>query len=335
MQTVCSAHPQDHADSVLDEKAALLEADRAAAAAAATAAAVAAAAAAAAAAAVAEVSADTAPETTATAASADTTVRTPSTTTTTVGPQPMNTDSAAVSPSPVPPVPAVVITLPATTAPFTAPSLINAYQRPYYPDTPVSRSTPQPTRAQVALQRRLALANLPPITPVTTRSKDRRASTSDADTYYTVHADSDSCAAAAAIDDAGALSPSDVTDGPLPAVNIDLNTNTDYIALCSTLELLACQRETASEDIATLQRLKFSALDDPHGFVEMLKKDGRVDGAPRMQAIVRAPVVRWSKYGISNPSLEKEIEKGVVNRDQRIGAVRVFGEPQGHRKASA
>ncbi|KAK9241188.1 hypothetical protein V1525DRAFT_392382 [Lipomyces kononenkoae] len=197
-------------------------------------------------------------------------------------------------------------------SPTTLPSTVST---PAYYDTPIGvpRSSSYQSKSQASLSRRLALANLPPITPVTTRSKERAAASADANDDRNLPPD----------------------DQGMPSVDIDLDTNTDYIALSSTLELLTSQRETASEDIARLQRLKLDAMDDPDGFIAKLKKDGKVDGAPKMQSIVRAPVVRWSKYGISNPVLEKEIEKGVVNRDTRFGAVRIFGDPPGQRKASA
>ncbi|KAJ8100407.1 hypothetical protein POJ06DRAFT_103859 [Lipomyces tetrasporus] len=197
-------------------------------------------------------------------------------------------------------------------SPTTTPS---ATSTPAYYDTPaaVQQTGSYQSKGQVSMTRRLALANLPPITPVTTRSKERAAASADAN------------------DDRN-LPPE---DQGVPNVPIDLDSNTDYIALSSTLELLTSQRETASEDIAKLQRLKLDALDDPDGFIAKLKTEGKVDGAPKMQSIVRAPVVRWSKYGISNPVLEKEIEKGVVSRDTRFGAVRVFGDPPGQRKAGA
>ncbi|KAK9375342.1 uncharacterized protein V1513DRAFT_442630 [Lipomyces chichibuensis] len=196
-------------------------------------------------------------------------------------------------------------------SPTTTPSAVST---PAYYDTPtaVPRTSSYPNKTQVSLSRRLALANLPPITPVTTRSKERAAASADTSEDH--------------------LPPE---DQGVPTVAIDLDTNTDYIALSSTLELLTSQRETASEDIAKLQRLKLGAIDDPDAFIAKLKKEGIVDGAPKMQSIVRAPVVRWSKYGISNPVLEKEIEKGVVSRDTRFGAVRIFGDPPGQRKAGA
>ncbi|KAK9367721.1 hypothetical protein V1509DRAFT_626029 [Lipomyces kononenkoae] len=197
-------------------------------------------------------------------------------------------------------------------SPTTLPSAVST---PAYYDTPVGlpRSSSYQSKSQASLSRRLALANLPPITPVTTRSKERAAASADANDDRNLPPD----------------------DQGVPSVAIDLDTNTDYIALSSTLELLTSQREAASEDITKLQQLKLDAIDDPDGFIAKLKKDGKVDGAPKMQSIVRAPVVRWSKYGISNPVLEKEIEKGVVNRDTRFGAVRIFGDPPGQRKASA
>ncbi|KAK9432317.1 hypothetical protein V1505DRAFT_366133 [Lipomyces doorenjongii] len=197
-------------------------------------------------------------------------------------------------------------------SPMATPSAVST---PAYYDTPTAIPRPSlyQNKTQVSLSKRLALANLPPITPVTTRSKERAAASADASEDRNLPPE----------------------DQGVPTVAIDLDTNTDYIALSSTLELLTSQRETASEDIAKLQRLKLDAIDDPDGFIAKLKKEGIVDGAPKMQSIVRAPVVRWSKYGISNPVLEKEIEKGVVSRDTRFGAVRIFGDPPGQRKAGA
>ncbi|KAK9454101.1 hypothetical protein V1511DRAFT_449087, partial [Dipodascopsis uninucleata] len=186
------------------------------------------------------------------------------------------------------------------------------YSKNYQNVTPKSTYNKQ----QASLSRRLAMANLPPITPITTRAKERAAAEAGYDVnnpYGRLPGDPQSAA----------------------TTPIDLDTNTDYIALSSTLELLTSQREIASEDIAKLQKLKSSALEDPDTFISRLKRDGKVEGAPKMQSIVRAPIVRWNKYGISNQNLEKEIEKGVVNRDTRFGAVRIFGQPQGQRKASA
>ncbi|KAK9462778.1 uncharacterized protein V1516DRAFT_671095 [Lipomyces oligophaga] len=166
-------------------------------------------------------------------------------------------------------------------------------------------------RPPISLQRRLALANLPPITPVTTRSKERAATAAEASINDQLAAD---------------------LDAGIPSEHIDLATNTDYIALTSTLELLESQRTTASEDILTLQRLKAAAIADPQAFVDMLRRSGSVEGAPSMQTVVRAPVVRWGKYGVSNELLEAEVEKGVVDRDPRLGPVQVFRDSA--RKAS-
>ncbi|KAK9473149.1 uncharacterized protein V1510DRAFT_415241 [Dipodascopsis tothii] len=175
----------------------------------------------------------------------------------------------------------------------------------YYDSIPEFGSTPKMSGSaarQLSLSRRLAQANLPPITPVTTRSKDRQQS------------------------EQASTEP----NPGVPTVAIDLKTNADYIALSSTLEILKSQQKTATEDVATLQKLKLEALNDPEGFIARLKRDRKVDGAPSMQTIVKAPIVRWNKYGISNPGLEKEVEVGVVERDARFGAVRVFNanEPE-------
>ncbi|KAK9382491.1 uncharacterized protein V2V93DRAFT_365252 [Kockiozyma suomiensis] len=195
-------------------------------------------------------------------------------------------------------------------------------QGAYYADaTPL----PQPRRAStyaknqaISLQRRLALANLPPITPVTTRSKERAA---------------ESAAVEASVNAEQTPSPL-AADAGVPSVDIDLDTNTDYIALSSTLELLNSQRETASGDIVALQKLKNTALDDPDAFIDMLRKQGKVSGVPSMQNIVRAPIVRWNKYGITNDALEKEVEKGVVENDSRFSNVRVFNDLAARRKSA-
>ncbi|KAK7204774.1 hypothetical protein BZA70DRAFT_184403 [Myxozyma melibiosi] len=202
-------------------------------------------------------------------------------------------------------------------------------QQSYYADStpapPPRRMSTYAKNQTMSLQRRLALANLPPITPVTTRSKERAAESAAIEMAQTPTPSSSSSSSAeqAAAQDQG-----------IPKVDIDLDTNTDYIALSSTLELLHSQRETATEDIQTLRRLKETALDDPEAFIEKLKESGKVEGAPAMQSVVRAPIVRWNKYGISNELLEKEVEKGVVERDARFGSARVFGDPAGQRKAS-
>ncbi|KAK9466908.1 hypothetical protein V1512DRAFT_253163 [Lipomyces arxii] len=180
-------------------------------------------------------------------------------------------------------------------------------------DIGVGRGYYDRSKSQMSMSRRIALAGLPPVTPVTTRSKERAASAVNVESR-----DEDE-------EDGG--------EGGVK-VELDLATNTDYIALTSTLELLNSQRENAARDIATLQRLKSGAVEDPGSFIEKLRSEGRVEGAPGMQSIVRAPVVKWNKYGISNEMLEKEVERGVVERDARFGSVRVFGEAKGVRKAS-
>lgn len=130
--------------------------------------------------------------------------------------------------------------------------------------------------------------------------------------------------------------PTSASPPPLPL--LDLSNNPDYIALTSALSLLQTQRSRARTDILQLHRLKSEALADPSRFIAQLRKTGKVAGAPRVQRVVRAPMVHWGQYGggesgvglmdtLKTKRLEHAIGKGVVESGKGpFGEVRLFDE---------
>ncbi|KPI43613.1 uncharacterized protein AB675_6670 [Cyphellophora attinorum] len=117
-----------------------------------------------------------------------------------------------------------------------------------------------------------------------------------------------------------------------PPVNLD--ENTDAIALRAALSILQLQRQQGLRDIRDLEKMKAAAIKDPDGFVEHLKasknttaqRDGvevdvdddedseNDDSAeerseskfpkfPAAQNVVRAPPIEWAKYGVVGAAL--------------------------------
>ncbi|ODQ68564.1 hypothetical protein NADFUDRAFT_39937 [Nadsonia fulvescens var. elongata DSM 6958] len=105
----------------------------------------------------------------------------------------------------------------------------------------------------------------------------------------------------------------------------NVDNNPDIIALKSTLSLLEAQRQVAMEDIKQLNRLKQHALESPAEFTKELMEHGSIEGAPRMQHIVRAPTIDWQNdYGASGDYNNRPY----TNSDQAtFRRVRLFGSP--------
>lgn len=111
--------------------------------------------------------------------------------------------------------------------------------------------------------------------------------------------------------------------------NSDLETNPDYIALTSTLSLLLTQRSNACQDLIQLQNLKREALENPEEFLDRLRRTGgtqTIPNIPKMQRIVRAPVVSWKSYGIENVHLDHRLARGLVDRQPVLTPVRLFDD---------
>ncbi|ODV90386.1 hypothetical protein CANCADRAFT_106053 [Tortispora caseinolytica NRRL Y-17796] len=106
----------------------------------------------------------------------------------------------------------------------------------------------------------------------------------------------------------------------------------DYIALTSTLNLLNAQKSVAESDILKLEHLKRRSMENPEQVVKELSTSGRLSEIPEMQQIVRAPMILWKKYGISNPELEKQLKQGIVSRQTGFGVCRLFGDAPGQKK---
>jgi hypothetical protein len=119
-----------------------------------------------------------------------------------------------------------------------------------------------------------------------------------------------------------------------PPVNLD--ENTDAIALRAALSILQLQRQQGLKDIRDLEKMKAAAIKDPDGFVEHLRasknstteregvevdvdgdEDSETDGSaedasdskfpkfPAAQNVVRAPPIEWAKYGVVGEPLDK------------------------------
>lgn len=108
---------------------------------------------------------------------------------------------------------------------------------------------------------------------------------------------------------------------------IDVETNPDYIALTSALSLLINQRSVACNDLIQLKKLKTEALGNPEKFLAGLRRSGgKLAGAPKMQRIVRAPIVLWKSYGIENVHLDHQLARGLVDRQPVLTPIRLFDD---------
>ena len=106
----------------------------------------------------------------------------------------------------------------------------------------------------------------------------------------------------------------------------DVETNPDYIALTSALSLLLTQRSVACNDLIQLKKLKTEALDDPEKFLAGLRRTGKLPNVPKMQRIVRAPMVSWKTYGMENVHLDHQLARGLVDRQPSLTPVRLFDD---------
>lgn len=109
-----------------------------------------------------------------------------------------------------------------------------------------------------------------------------------------------------------------------------IETNPDYIALTSALTLLQNQRSIACKDLVELQRLKSEALSNPQGFLQNLQQ-GSASGSgnsssriPKMQRVVKAPLVSWQNYGIQGQDPLRQQSKGIMDNHPSFSSVRLF-----------
>ncbi len=145
-----------------------------------------------------------------------------------------------------------------------------------------------------------------------------------------------------------------------PLISVDFDNNPDVLALKSAIAVLLNQAKTATNDIATLERIKSRALDDPNAFLQALgsgeiktrsdplfnpsheddnddddvesidgKRAGGVvrrtwDALPTPQTVVRTPPINWAQYGIVGESLDKmhadQVARPSEGMPARIGA---------------
>lgn len=110
------------------------------------------------------------------------------------------------------------------------------------------------------------------------------------------------------------------------SATIDVETNPDYIALTSALSLLLTQRSVACNDLIQLKKLKAEALDNPEQFVAGLRRTGKLPRVPKMQRIVRAPMVSWKTYDIENVHLDHQLARGLVDRQPALTPIRLFDD---------
>lgn len=116
------------------------------------------------------------------------------------------------------------------------------------------------------------------------------------------------------------------SDSTASASSLAVENNPDYIALTSALSLLLNQRKVACNDLVHLKKLKTNALNDPERFLSDLRRTGRLPNVPKMQRIVRAPVVSWKSYGIENVHLDHQIARGLVDKTPVLTPIRLFDD---------
>lgn len=116
-----------------------------------------------------------------------------------------------------------------------------------------------------------------------------------------------------------------------PPQQQSIETNPDYIALTSALALLQNQRNIACKDLVELQRLKSEALSDPQAFLQNLQQTSTADGSgsngsriPKMQRVVKAPLISWKNYGIQGQDPLRQQAKGIMENHPSFSSVRLF-----------
>lgn len=102
-----------------------------------------------------------------------------------------------------------------------------------------------------------------------------------------------------------------------PSLPVNLDENTDAIALRAALSILQLQRQRGLNDIKQLDRMKRAAASEPDAFVRDLvagKLDPNAGGQlgeskfgrfPSPQDVVRTPPIEWAKYHVVGESLDK------------------------------
>ncbi|RMD44564.1 hypothetical protein DV735_g591, partial [Chaetothyriales sp. CBS 134920] len=104
----------------------------------------------------------------------------------------------------------------------------------------------------------------------------------------------------------------DWIDRPPASQPLDLDQNTDAMAMRAAISILQLQRQQAIKDMKDLEQLKRAALKDPVAFIKDLHA-GKLSPVPRMgfgrlpaaQHVVRAPPIEWAKYHIVGEPLDR------------------------------
>lgn len=115
-----------------------------------------------------------------------------------------------------------------------------------------------------------------------------------------------------------------------PPEPLDFDSNTDAIALQSTLSILAIQKRRAEEHIRLLAQTKNDAKADPEQTAAYLTKG---DEAPwkdafKPQSVARSPNVNWDKYAIVGESLDKIAKEQATHPQDTKPSVWVDGKYQ-------
>ncbi|RMZ77068.1 hypothetical protein DV738_g4611, partial [Chaetothyriales sp. CBS 135597] len=106
----------------------------------------------------------------------------------------------------------------------------------------------------------------------------------------------------------------DWIDHPPPSQPVDLDQNTDAMAMRAAISILQLQRQQAIKDMKDLEQLKRAALNDPDAFIKDLNEGQPSDGRspdtkfgrlPAAQQVVRAPPIEWAKYHIVGEPLDR------------------------------
>ena len=117
---------------------------------------------------------------------------------------------------------------------------------------------------------------------------------------------------------------------PPPPEPIDFDSNTDAIALQSTLSILALQKKRTEEHIRLLNQTKDEAKANPEQTAEYLAKG---DEAPwkdafKPQSVARGPNINWDKYAIVGESWDKIAKEQETHPQRTRPSVWVDGRYQ-------
>jgi hypothetical protein len=148
-----------------------------------------------------------------------------------------------------------------------------------------------------------------------------------------------------------------------PASSVNLDDNSDAIAMRAAISILQMQRQQSLKDMRTLEKMKLAAVDEPEQFINDLQagkltqqprtgidvdddsdsdgndeepqvSDSKFGKFPAPQNVVRAPPIEWSKYHIVGEPLDRlhEIQRKYPGfKEEMLDAVQ---KPQPHTIAS-